>query len=90
MPSNMRSDYRTEPRRARADDSGRIRPGGETGQSWLEIIAHGLGAYFIGKGILLARQTWNSGRVVDLLKELGSREASTREYTDDDDRTPQD
>jgi hypothetical protein len=31
----------------------------EGGQSWLEIIAHGMGAYFIGKGLLLAPQTWN-------------------------------
>lgn len=68
-----------------------IQIGDQTGQSWLEIIAHGTGAYFIGKGILLAPQTWNSGRVVELLKDLVFlNESSAHDYTDQDDRTPQD
>jgi hypothetical protein len=47
-----------------------IQIGSESGQSWLEIIAHGMGAYFIGKGILLAPQTWNAGEQVSLTKDL--------------------
>jgi hypothetical protein len=32
-----------------------VQVGGATGQSWLEILAHGIGVYFIAKGIWMAR-----------------------------------
>ncbi|HLK13349.1 MAG TPA: hypothetical protein VKT78_00965 [Fimbriimonadaceae bacterium] len=47
-----------------------IQIGDQAGESWLAIIAHGMGAYFIGKGILLAPQTWNLGHLVDLTNQL--------------------
>jgi hypothetical protein len=29
-----------------------------TGTSWFQIIGHGMGIYFIGKGLFVARSTW--------------------------------
>lgn len=43
---------------------------GAEGQSWFEILAHGIGAYFIGKGILLFRSTYLQDRVAASLEEL--------------------
>jgi len=31
-----------------------------TGTSWFQIIGHGMGIYFIGKGLFVARSTWLS------------------------------
>jgi len=31
---------------------------GQTGQSWLEILAHGLGIYMIGKGVFIWGAIW--------------------------------
>jgi len=28
------------------------------GTSWFQIIGHGMGIYFIGKGLFVARSTW--------------------------------
>lgn len=32
-----------------------ITVGGQTGQSWLEILAHGIGVYFIARGVAMFR-----------------------------------
>jgi len=36
--------------------------GEQEGQSWLEVIAHGIGIYFIGKGIFVWAMLWPAAR----------------------------
>ena len=44
---------------------------GQTGgQSWFEILAHGIGIYFIGKGLYVARSTHLDSEAVDSLRKL--------------------
>jgi len=43
---------------------------GEAGQSWLEVLAHGIGIYFIGKGLFIARSTHLDGEAVAALRKL--------------------
>lgn len=40
------------------------------GTSWFEIIGHGMGIYFIGKGLFIARSTHLQGEARDRLAEL--------------------
>ena len=40
------------------------------GTSWFEIIGHGMGVYFIAKGLFMMRSAWFSSRSVDHLKHL--------------------
>ena len=40
------------------------------GTSWFQIIGHGMGIYFIGKGLFMGRAAWFSSRSVDHLKYL--------------------
>jgi hypothetical protein len=47
--------------------------GETTGQSWFEVIAHGMGVYFIGKGLFIARQLYLSDETVRALRWLASR-----------------
>jgi hypothetical protein len=51
--------------------------GAKTGQSWFEIIAHGMGIYFIGKGLfVLANLSQQRAQVRSLrqLVEIGARD----------------
>lgn len=40
------------------------------GTSWFQVIAHGMGIYFIAKGLFMMRAAWFSSRSVDHLKYL--------------------
>jgi|tagenome__1003787_1003787.scaffolds.fasta_scaffold20866195_1 hypothetical protein len=40
------------------------------GTSWFQIIGHGIGAYFIGKGLFVARSTHLEADQADRLKQL--------------------
>jgi hypothetical protein len=40
------------------------------GTSWFQIIAHGIGIYFIGKGLFIARSTHLQGEARDRLTRL--------------------
>lgn len=44
--------------------------GGEQGQSWFEIIAHGMGAYFVARGIAMGRSLYLTSVTNDRLAEL--------------------
>jgi len=44
--------------------------GGAGGTSWFQIIGHGMGIYFIGKGLFVARSTHLQGETRDRLTEL--------------------
>jgi hypothetical protein len=41
-----------------------------TGTSWFQIIGHGIGIYFIGKGLFVARSTWLESQQADRLAQL--------------------
>ena len=45
-------------------------PGITGGTSWFEIIAHGMGAYFIGKGLFIARSTQLDSEVAKATRKL--------------------
>jgi hypothetical protein len=50
-----------------------ITVGGQTGQSWFEVLAHGIGVYFVGKGAwMLGRvgQAYESARALERLVEI--------------------
>ena len=54
-----------------AHNSEPINIGDQTGgQSWFEIIAHGIGVYFIGKGLFIARSTHLDSEAVTALRKL--------------------
>lgn len=40
------------------------------GTSWFQIIGHGMGIYFIGKGLFVARSTYLEAQQVDRLAQL--------------------
>lgn len=40
------------------------------GTSWFQIIGHGMGAYFIGKGLFMGRAAYISARSLDHLSYL--------------------
>lgn len=40
------------------------------GTSWFQIIGHGIGAYFIGKGIFMGRSAYMANRSLDHLAYL--------------------
>jgi hypothetical protein len=40
------------------------------GTSWFEIIGHGMGIYFIGKGLFVARSTYLEAEQADRLAQL--------------------
>lgn len=44
--------------------------GAAVGTSWFEVIGHGMGAYFIGKGLYIARSTWLEAEQADRLRQL--------------------
>lgn len=46
------------------------------GSSWFEVIGHGIGIYFIAKGIYLARAMQVAQRETELLDEIADRLAS--------------
>ncbi len=51
--------------------------GGETGQSWLEVLAHGIGVYFIARGLwMLGRvgQAYDAARSLERLVEISEAE----------------
>jgi hypothetical protein len=41
-----------------------------TGTSWFQIIGHGMGIYFIGKGLFVARSTYLEAEQADRLAQL--------------------
>jgi hypothetical protein len=43
---------------------------GGGGTSWFQIIGHGMGIYFIGKGLFVARSTWLEWQQADRLAQL--------------------
>ena len=49
---------------------------GGAGQSWFEVLAHGIGAYFVARGIWMIRQAGKSEDVVDRLDRLIELEES--------------
>jgi len=58
--------------------------GGDTGQSWLEVIAHGIGVYFIAKGIWMASFMGEAeysiehlDRIIELLKDANENEVAS-------------
>lgn len=42
----------------------------ETGTSWFEIIGHGIGIYFIAKGIFIARTAYLQAQARNLLEDM--------------------
>jgi len=42
--------------------------------TWFQIIAHGMGIYFIGKGLFIARSTHLQARAADALETLAARD----------------
>jgi hypothetical protein len=44
--------------------------GDVAGTSWFQIIGHGMGIYFIGKGLFIARSTHLEAEQADRLKQL--------------------
>jgi hypothetical protein len=40
------------------------------GTSWFQIIGHGMGIYFIGKGLFVARSTWLESQQAEHLAQL--------------------
>lgn len=40
------------------------------GTSWFQIIGHGMGVYFIGKGVFIARATHLAGEQAERLRQL--------------------
>lgn len=44
--------------------------GQDTGQSWFEILAHGIGAYFIAKGIFMYRSSGQREQIVWSLRHI--------------------
>lgn len=51
------------------------------GTSWFQIIGHGMGIYFIGKGLYVGRSTWLQAEQADRLKqlvELGAHERAAQ------------
>lgn len=56
-------------------NSAPIEVGGEAGQSWLEILAHGIGIYFLGKALFIARSTHLDAEAVVALRKLVARAA---------------
>lgn len=40
------------------------------GTSWFQVIAHGLGLYFIARGLFMMRAAWFGSRSVDHLRYL--------------------
>jgi hypothetical protein len=43
---------------------------GGGGSSWFEIIAHGMGAYFIGKGVYIGRSSWQRQKMLELMERV--------------------
>ncbi len=52
--------------------------GGDSGQSWLEVIAHGIGVYFIAKGLWMARSLHLQGEQRNILAKLLEAVATRR------------
>lgn len=44
--------------------------GGASGQSWFEVLAHGIGVYFIARGVWMFRHIGLEQRQVDSLERL--------------------
>lgn len=44
--------------------------GGQQGQSWLEILAHGIGAYFIARGIWMFSQVGVERTIMDAVRRI--------------------
>ena len=57
-----------------------------TGTSWLEIIAHGMGIYFIAKGLFIARTTHLQADARNKLAQLVELAAWEADRKEDDDR----
>jgi hypothetical protein len=47
--------------------------------SWFEIIGHGMGIYFIGKGLFIARATHLQARAADALDQIAYRSDESSE-----------
>ena len=45
--------------------------GGQHGRSWFEVLAHGIGIYFIGKGLFVLRSTWLEAETAAALRRMG-------------------
>jgi hypothetical protein len=52
-----------------------VPPSGVSGTSWFEILAHGIGVYFIGKGIFIGTTTWTQAEANERLDRLVEFEA---------------
>jgi hypothetical protein len=46
--------------------------------SWFEVIGHGMGAYFIAKGVFILRSTHLAARAADRLDDLATWAAEDR------------
>jgi hypothetical protein len=45
------------------------------GTSWFEVLAHGIGIYFIGKGIYIGTSSWTQAEANERLDKLIELEA---------------
>lgn len=43
---------------------------GVAGTSWFQIIGHGMGIYFLGKGVFVARANWIAAETRDAVASL--------------------
>ena len=43
---------------------------GTDGTSWFQIIGHGMGIYFVGKGLFMMRSAWFSAQSVNHLRYM--------------------
>lgn len=71
--------------------SGSIDIGGQKGRSWFDIIDHGMGAYFVARGIWMLATSGLQVEIADNighLVELQQWEAD-RAYEPDDDEVPE-
>jgi hypothetical protein len=48
---------------------------GVSGTSWFEILAHGIGIYFIGKGVFIGASLWTQAETNERLDRLIEFEA---------------
>jgi hypothetical protein len=57
---------------------------GTTGTSWFQIIGHGMGIYFIGKGLLIARSLHLQAEANDKLETIAAWSAYQNEQSQED------
>jgi hypothetical protein len=58
-----------------AHGSGSVDVGGQSGQSWFEILAHGIGIYFLAKGVWMLSHIGEAEYLVGQVEKLVALQA---------------